>query len=412
MTPSSMRSPRPSPATGRGFTLVELMIAMAVGLIIALAITGTVLTTGRQLKVVGSTSGAQSNALIALSAMDAAGRSAGAGLFANGSLICPTLNAWKDGAVKSNGAVLMPASITDGGSNTASDTIVFTAAGSAGALSGMPLVDQMTSATGSIVVSNAGALAANDLALVGAPGSNQPCTLFQVTSAPSVGTSCAGNATSCRTIPRATNSSTGYNPAASPYTASPLFGFANDMGASPPVYGPAVVTRLGTSFRRDAFAVQCDSLVQYDAFELAALPSCTAPVTFGTGVNAMATDVVQMHAQYGISASVGSDVVASWVDASGATWAAPTAANVNLIKAVRVVVVTRSKEPEGTLVTAASCTNSNGVVNAGPCSFDDAAAPAIDLSALSVPSGRTWRNYRYRVHKVVIPLRNVIWSTS
>lgn len=399
-------------AAARGFTLVELMVAMAVGLVIALAVTGTVLTTGRQLKVVGSTSGAQSNALIALSAIDAAGRSAGAGLFANGSLVCPTLNAWKDGIVKSNGAVLMPARIADGGSNTASDTIVFTSSGSAGALSGTPLVDKMTSSVGSLLVSNAGAWAASDLALVGAPGSGQPCTLFQVTAAPTVGTACAGNATACKTLERASDPSTGYNAPAGTYAAEPLFGFANDAGATPPVYGPAVVTRLGTSFRRDAFAIQCDALVQYDAFSLAALPACTAPLTFDANVNAMATEVVQMHAQYGISAAVASDIVTSWVDATGATWAAPSAANTGLIKAIRVVVVTRSKEPEGTLVTAATCTNGGGVVNAGPCSFDDAQSPVIDLSAVAVPAGKSWRNYRYRVHKVVVPLRNVIWSSS
>jgi type IV pilus assembly protein PilW len=74
--------------------------------------------------------------------------------------------------------------------------------------------------------------------------------------------------------------------------------------------------------------------------------------------------------------------------------------------------VTRSKEPDTQLVTAASCTNGGAVVNTGPCSFDDAQAPVIDLSGIAVPSGKSWRNFRYRAHQAVIPLRNVIWSDS
>jgi len=80
-------------------------------------------------------------------------------------------------------------------------------------------------------------------------------------------------------------------------------------------------------------------------------------------------------------------------------------------RCVRVVIVVRSKEAESTNVTAASCTNASGVVNTGPCSFQDASAPVIDLSAVTVTAGKTWRNYRYRVHQAVVPLRNVIWSS-
>ena len=39
----------------RGLSLVELMVAGAVGLIVALAVTGSVLTIGRQFSIIGST---------------------------------------------------------------------------------------------------------------------------------------------------------------------------------------------------------------------------------------------------------------------------------------------------------------------------------------------------------------------
>lgn len=394
----------PTPSRPRGFTLVELMVAIAVGLVFSLVITGTVLNMGRQFRVVGSNVAAQGSAQIALSLIDSAGRSAGAGLFNNGQLICPTLNAWKDGAVKSDNAVFMPVKITDGGSNSASDTLVFTTASSVGPLTAVPLVATTATTATTVVVSNAGGLQNGDLALLGAPGSSQPCLLFQVTAAPTLnGTACGGNATFCTTLARAAGGS--YNPPAAVFTTAPSYGFPPSAGG---VFGPAVVSRVGSAFVQNAFSVRCESLIQYNAFSDA--PACTQnPLAFSGGANALAMDVVLMHAQYGLSAVATSDVVTSWVDATGG-WAAPTAANVGLIKAVRVVIVVRAKEAEASTVTAASCTNSGGVVNTGPCSFQDASAPVIDLSAVAVSAGKTWRNYRYRVHQAVVPLRNVIWS--
>jgi type IV pilus assembly protein PilW len=390
-----------------GFSLVELMVALTVGLIVALAVTSSVLTMGRQLSVISSNAAAQSSAQIALSVVDAAGRAAGAGFYNNGRLICRTWNAWNGSAVVSNGAVLMPARIASGGSNTVSDTIVFTGATVAGPLSAVPVLDAAPGA--SLMVSNGATLAVGDVAVVGVPGSDVPCTLFQVDQAPGVVSACGGNAPSCQHLIRNPNS--GLNPNPTTFTSAPTYGFA--MAGT--TKGPAVVSRVGSTavgFRQDAFSVQCNSLVRSNAFVNPTVPACTAsPLGFGAGVDAIAMSVVLMHAQYGVSDTAASDVVTSWVAPTGATWGAPSADNVARIKALRVVLVARAKEAEGTQVTSA-CTNRSGVVNTGPCSFQDAAAPVIDLSATAVAAGKTWQNYRYRVHQAIIPLRNVIWSDS
>jgi type IV pilus assembly protein PilW len=189
------------------------------------------------------------------------------------------------------------------------------------------------------------------------------------------------------------------------FTSEPRYGFGTTGG----IAGPAALQRLGTQFRQDAFAVMCGTLVRYNAFS--DTPACTSnPLSVSGGAAALVPDIVLMKAQYGVTASASSDVVTDWVDASGA-WASPSAGDIGRIKALRVVLITRSREWASTEVTAASCTNSNGVVNTGPCTFDDAQAPVIDLSAVPVSTGTTWRRYRYRALQAVIPLRNVIWST-
>ncbi|HMA07122.1 MAG TPA: prepilin-type N-terminal cleavage/methylation domain-containing protein, partial [Ramlibacter sp.] len=305
-----------SRARALGFSLVELMVASAVGLIVTLAVTGSVLTMGRQFSIVGANVSAQGSAQIALSLLDAAGRGAGAGFYNNGRLICPTWNAWNGTTVISDGAALMPARIVAGASNTAPDTLVFTGATGAGALAALPVME--TAAPGANVkISNGATLAAGDLAVIGVPGSALPCTLFQVTNTPSVVAGCSGNATSCQLLVRTPNS--GLNPNPTTFTTDSTFGFTTSALAN----GPAVVSRVGSAaagFRQDAFGVQCNSLVRFNAFVNATAPACTAsPLAFGAGVDAIATDVVMMQAQYGVSASAASDVVTQWVEPTGAT---------------------------------------------------------------------------------------------
>jgi type IV pilus assembly protein PilW len=406
MKPAQRTSRR---AASRGFSLVELMVASTIGLLVALAVTASVLTIGRQFSIVSSGIAAQGSAQIALSLLDGAGRSAGSGFYSNGKLICPTWNAWNGTAVISDGAVFMPARIVAGASATASDTLVFTAGSGGRAFGAVPVLETSVNPNSSIKVTS-GDILDNDLAVIGAPGSGQPCKLFQVTGVPAATSACNGNGTSCAVLIRSPNQ--GLNPAPTAFTTNAIFGFTT----SGSTYGPAIVSRVGTSaagFRQDAFTVQCNALVRFNAFTNATVPACTqSPLNFGTGVDAIATEIVQMQAQYGISATSANDVVNAWVEPSGATWGGtPSAADVGRIKAVRVVVVARSREADVEQVSSA-CTNAAGVVNTGPCSFQDAAAPVINLSATSVGPGKTWRNYRYRVHQAVIPLRNVIWSDS
>jgi type IV pilus assembly protein PilW len=122
-------------------------------------------------------------------------------------------------------------------------------------------------------------------------------------------------------------------------------------------------------------------------------------------------EVVNIQAQYGVSASANSNQVNEWVEPTG-IWAAtattPTVANRNRIKAIRVAVVARNGLREKEIVTSA-CTTVKGTVNNGPCAWDDtdfSAAPKIDLSLTDA----NWQNYRFRAFETIIPLRNMLWS--
>ena len=176
-------------------------------------------------------------------------------------------------------------------------------------------------------------------------------------------------------------------------------------------YQGALVFRVGSvvlgGMRRATYSVDANN-------SLAASVAVTGAVVENSVV---ASEVVALQAQYGVSDTPQDKAITGWVNPSGATWGAAalranTAAsvqNLQRIKAIRVAVVARSSQRDAAVVTAA-CTNNNAT-NYGPCSWtDDSAtnpAPAIDLRATAADT--EWQHYRYRVYQTVIPLRNLLW---
>jgi type IV pilus assembly protein PilW len=127
---------------------------------------------------------------------------------------------------------------------------------------------------------------------------------------------------------------------------------------------------------------------------------------------AIVADIVNLQAQYGISNTADSNTIIQWVEPTGTTWAAPSVANRNRIKAVRLAVVARNPQIDNAVVTAA-CNSTNFT---GLCAWQDvpvggaisvaSPAPAIDLSSADA----NWGRYHYRVFETIIPMRNVVWS--
>lgn len=158
--------------------------------------------------------------------------------------------------------------------------------------------------------------------------------------------------------------------------------------------------------------------------ELVRIGNVSDAVNNGTPDGVTATpnvaDIVNIQAQYGISDVQDSNQVTNWVSATGA-WAAPAVADRNRIKAMRVAIVARSGLLEKQNVTN-TCTTAKGIVNNGPCAWDDATnalaginaayqAPRIDLSAnADGTANANWQRYRYRVFETIIPIRNVAWA--
>lgn len=379
MRPPPSRPVAP-PARQRGVSLIEVMIGIVVGLIIALAITASVGFIGKQFRITGAGASAAESSLLGLASIERDVRMAGAALF-SGSLaaLCPGVNMYdtaKTPATTHDGTSLSdvyPAvRITDGGAG--SDIIdVMVMPPPALPAQSVAVVKELPASASVLKVSNPGVqFAAGDILLVAHPPPNaagNPCTRIQVTNI----TGNCTDANGCNVNFGAGGSD--LNPS------NPNHAFSSVQSYAP----GAVLLRLPT-FSYVRYSARCNSLLRHDA---AITPSCTGAPSYRD--SALSSDIVMLKAQYGI-ATADSDVIAQWKTA-----ATTTAEERSRVKAVRIAIVARSRESDLSTVTPSA-----------PVVFDGSVT--LDLSGTSVPAGKTWQNYRYRVHETVAPVRNAAWN--
>jgi type IV pilus assembly protein PilW len=354
----------------RGFSLVELMVGMVIGLIATLVIAQVYSTFEGLKRTTTGGADAQTNGTIALYSIQRDAGNAGFGLPVSDSTVnvlnCPigtTID--PDGAGALAAIDIFPVVVTDGGAGAGnSDSVTFRFG--AGAYNMGTAVTKISSVAGtSLAVSNSLACKNGDAAIV-------------------MNGALVCNSAVVNGIPDAAHVSLTAAPAAAVAGASIA---CLGQGLSP--------SGLQNAWNELIYSVVKNQLVLTQN---------------GVATN-IASDIVNIQVQYGISAVASQDTIANWVDATGATWGTtattPTVTNRNRIKAIRIAVVARNGELEKTNVTNA-CSSLTTASPTGLCAWAGTAtdpAPAIDVS-----NDANWQRYRYRVFTAIIPLRSLIWS--
>jgi type IV pilus assembly protein PilW len=289
---------------------------------------------------------------------------AGLGFSAPGKIACPTINLYYAGAMRLDNAPFMPVRVTAGAGGP--DAITVTHADSTLAAVPSTLFLPMAGPDADVVVENAGAIAAGDVAVLANPGTSMPCTVVSVTG---VDASVPG------TI-RIAHAGTGvFNPPSAAATYSnPV---AYPMSASINQAGGLVWTtyRVGVGNRLELL----DNL---------------------TGAaQRLADNVVGLKVQYGVTAIPGTTTITDWLDATD-TWANPTPAQVAQIRAIRVGVLLRNPQKEKPSVTGGACDVTTAIPAAWP------GGPTYDY----VAAQPDWQCYRYRSMGTTIPFKNLNWA--
>jgi type IV pilus assembly protein PilW len=358
-----------------GFSLIELLVGMVIGLLATVAISNVFSQfEGRKRSVTGGAD-AQTSSSLALYTIQRDLQNAGYGLptFKNdpSPFSCANTTTISQDGVSIN---LSPALIVDGGN--ASDTISVRYGNVA---NGGAFVSGLTGTTSAPVFSSSlFGCQSGDIVLFQIQSTNL-CSLGRLNGNPTV----SGGANPTTTL-NVTNLTT-----ASGDTVTDAL-----LALNP---GLANVACLG-DWNQYQFAVN-------NNFELTRTGGTPDGAKFpDSAATPVVSDIVAMQAQYGVSVDLTTNRVTSWVDATNDFGANMTVTNRNRIKAIRVAIVARDGGIQKTNVSQNCNANAAGLRNV--CIWSGDATPRnVDLSGIA-----NWQRYRYKVYETAIPLRNVLWN--
>ena len=395
----------------RGFSLVELMVGLAIGLLVILIITQAIAMFETQKRTTTGGSDAQQSGLLGLFSIEQDIRQAGVGF--NSANIFQCINQYssvKMDAVSApivNAALtLIPALIQDGGNapGNNSDSIVVRSGSNIAGSVRTRLTEATPSSTPpfSLIVERIYDFVPNDLVVV-VSNDNTSCVLMKVTSVTAP----------MRTLGVSSGSSfPEYNPptlpsVTPPWPASfPENSWVYRVGNTAAVGGGGISSRtyrIGTNQRLEVVDSSINPPVQ----------------TF------LADGIVNIQAQYGLSVAANTRDVTSWQEPTGTFDAASLSGTGGLlnrqrIKAIRIAIIARSSNRERDLVTSQcaaidlnrpDCACQLATTNFGPCAWRDiggTAAPAVDLRGAA--GDTEWQHFRYKVFQTTIPIRNTTWA--
>ena len=358
----------------RGFSLVEILVGAAIGLIGMVVIFQVLAVSESRKRTTAAGSDTQINGAIALYALERDLRLAGYGFSTAPTL---ELGCSVSAFTTTRGAFsfpLLPVQIVQGAAGAPDSLNVLW-----GNSSLFVNVQTFSASTGTTKTTQSRAgLQPGDLVVVtGTIGATMTCALQEITD----------DGTNTVTITHAAGAAY-TNAAGTPVPA------ATHNPATPPAFVNGKIYNLGPSPRRNIWSVSGTSLTFHD------------DITNGAAVSA-ADSIIDFQAEYGIDVDGNGLISATeWrtVDPSAADWPK--------VRAIRVALLSRSGQYEKDPVTTTAPTWIGNSMPTGAAN-NSFVMRNVDGTADSNPAGpNNWRNYRYRVHEAVIPLRNVIWGTA
>jgi len=389
----------------RGFTLVEVMVGVLIGLIATVVIFQVFAVSESQKRTTTGGSDAQQNGGFSLFQIERDIRMAGFGLNHLTLLGCQT-NGWYEPGGQPLGFRLVPVEITDGAGG-APDQIRIVYGSSDLFSAPVKLKQTMPTAATRYQVDNRFGFQPGDLVVAAQNGS--ACSLAQVSSLPTTAgqTDLIFHDSGTYINSQGANVATQYNRAG---------GLPAPNDISYVAWNPATSTggrlyNLGPAPAVVTYAIQNSQLV--------AINGLTPGVAGATAV--LADGVVQLQAQYGFdgnndgriastapsnAAVVAGSNVDSWSDSMPA---AATPTDWAKVIAIRLVVTARSQTPERPNPATGLCETTTVLpkwIDPAP----GASPPGVDLdvrAAFADPN--EWRCYRYRTFEVVVPIRNMVW---
>lgn len=369
----------------RGFTLIELMVGLVLGLLTVLVITTVLSTSEGKRRTIAMGSDAQTNGALSLYTLQRDIQMSGYGAAINpAALGCAIKGEYKDPAAPAATpaipltAVLAPVVIQDG-ANGAPDTLTVLQSRTSGFSAPMLLSNSHAKTDSFFTVKSSFGAKAGDL-MIAVPRdggtSTDWCAVFNVTDA---GAGAAnGTALDATHIPHAVGTSK--------WNRSSVF---PDSGYVEKSY----LLNMG-SMSFNTYSI--------DAAHNLVVTGISADSATGTP-ETLYPQIVNLQAMYGKDTTGGGQV--STYDNTTPT----TSADWQRVLAIRIALVARSNQYEKEAVTSA-----NPLWDVGASSTAAGAAACGDSKCISLDVSQVadWQHYRYRVYDTIVPLRNVLWNSA
>ncbi len=417
------RNPRASLLRLAGFTLVEIMIGLLIGVIGIVVIMQVFAVSEGFKRTATSGTDAQVNGSLALYLLQRDVRLAGYGLNTFIPVGCSSIVVWNNSLGSSSNMRLVPfeinpAGVPAGDANT--DTILVSYGNSDNFVGGVP-ADQLASVTDPFSpTQNRDGFRAGDLVIGvqpgGGPGGTTSCVLHELTGVPGANGSCGAPTTGSLL----NHGTTAYKSAnAGCATVTPTHnasGGITDPGGSPvpklTQANGAALYNLGGSPQIKVYAVRGGNLTVCDMVSA----DCSNTANYTVLVNG----IVSMRAIYGQdfagSPPAGSSMLG---DGTLDRWSRAALASTNDISrtlAVALEITARSglKEKPATGTTCDTTPNAarpdrgqsqDWYQPYAALASGSLAGAQIDLSTVSTD----WQCYRYKLFQTSVPLRNMIW---
>jgi type IV pilus assembly protein PilW len=364
-----------------GFTLIELMVGLGLGLLTVGIIAQVVMVSEGQKRSTTNGTDAQISGALALYAVQHEVQMSGYGVSSNPAAIGCTVK-YKSGTITGN-FNLVPVAIDDDGHGSDMITVLR----SAKTTFSTPIkvtADHSQTATYFTVSSTVGVSNGDLMVAVPKNIASSNCTVVQVNDDP------ATKSMTNTILPHAAAASTPWNP--SDWTAiMPAAGYVRD---------DSYLVNLG-SMIMNKFSVNNDTHTLQVSSMSRGGPSWSTPVD-------VQPQVVVMKALYGKDTNA-DGVIDVYDKVVPTDW--------TQVKSIRVLVVARSAQFEKESVTTDTIDASGNLQwNVGSSAVPVAGATVCNTSsqclAVSLTFlGADWNHYRYKIYDTVIPLRNVMWNS-
>jgi type IV pilus assembly protein PilW len=412
---------------GRGFSMVELLVAMLIGLI-GMVIIFQVFEVSEGIKRTTTSGGdAQQAGVIALYTMERDIKNAGMGFNDTTFVGCDIIGydsrrATPDFPAAGVTMKLSPVLVIPGANSTVPDQLAVIYGSQPQAVASVPLAADMLDAVNAFNITNPFGYSPGDVIALVEPGTNKKCSIMEVTKITgnqifhdSLGGYSAGGAARIARFNKAGGLGVIYDGFGTG-NVTRVFNLGNLYNAAPgkttPLYQPVY----------NVYSVSGGSLTVASQF---VLDSTGQPLS-----QAISDNIVQMRVLYGLDDGAADNtapnnkplpaaadgVIDRYVDGAkfdtlpGTRWSA--------LIAVKIALVARSVQPEkpsqGLTTCDATLVEPSWAATAwsvAPFNYNT----RLDVSASADPdpaSMNYWTCYRYRVFETTIPLRNWIWKAS